>query len=525
MAPASSGRRGRPPEFVDDGTPPGVRYGGARQRVGWLLRRSRLHLRQGRFARQRAFVQALQGLGVSADASRVSRWEKNELEPPPPVVAVYEQLLGLPDAALQATARGLHRALNPTGVAPPLYALPATESPAEAEARAARLVDLALDDDPTGGQWCELVERLGSAGMVIMHGDVADRLLYRLVSETGRGVGHAFVTRYEALRRLCGLPRFVPVALRQIDRIVHEPWSGVLVDVVALLAEVPGTEPTRLILDLARDPNPELQQAALWAVSARVDRGEVVGVHMRQLEQVVLTLAGSSPAEGVQRAVSDVIACMPPLSRRRLLAATASLPGHGGRRMAAEGGELVPERASARTAAHVAHRALQSLGATDHDDPMLTRIVREALSHASQERRHQASLLLMLSPFRQPVADAVLEHWSALTPELRIPAAGLLSYVAGDTHVDELDRRVAADGPDELVRRSWMARAHLSQPVDDPDVVQRLEKVSPEVAKTTLYALGMTGSPQLSEVREAALPESVLGRARWWLQSGPAIRV
>jgi len=91
--------------------------------------------------------------------------------------------------------------------------------------------------------------------------------------------------------------------------------------------------------------------------------------------------------------------------------------------------------------------------------------------------------------------------------------------------VAELDRRVAADAPDELVRWSWFARGHVGVPIEDPELVDQLQRVDPEVAKAVLYALGMTGSPLLRDLVVDTLPESVQGRSRWWLRSGAAIRV
>jgi hypothetical protein len=525
MPTAQPRRRGRPPEFVDDGTPPGARHGGAPQRVAWLLRRCRLHLRRGRFARQREFVQALTDIGVSADASRVSRWENSELDVPPAVVAAYEQLLGLPDASLQAAARGMYGALSPDLPAPPLYSLPAAESPRQAERRALRLADVAALGQPTGGQWCELVERLAGAGLLIIPDETARRLMQRLFSELGRSIGPAFVTRYEALRRLCTLPRFLPVALGQIEDLVHEPWSGVVIDIVVVLTDVPGSQANDLILRLVRDEDPERQYAALWSAATRVDRGDLAGVQLVQLEQALIALLAAGPPEPVQTVATDVIACMPLSAQRRVLEAVWGLPGNAGRRRAIEAGELIPAAAAAKASRAVARHVLRSVADDDAEDSMLSRVLREAMAHTSRDRRHQACVLLMVGPLRRPVADAVLALWDTLLPQCRVHAAMLLSYLADDSHLDELDQRVAADGPLELVRRSWMARAHLLRPVDDPGLLDRLRDAHPEVVKVALYALGMTGSAQLHEVAAQAFPEEVLGRSRWWINAGPAVRV
>jgi hypothetical protein len=280
-----------------------------------------------------------------------------------------------------------------------------------------------------------------------------------------------------------------------------------------------------MILKLARDENPELQRAALWAAATRVNRGEVTGMQLVHLEQALIAMLRAGPSRQVRAAASDVIGCLPDASRQRVLDAAPGAPVISGRHRTVEVGELVPSWAAAEAAASVTRTALAAVDGPDSDDRMLVRILREALAHAHHDRRHQAGVLLMLSPLRHAVADAVLTEWATLPPECRLQAAALLTYVADDSHVAELDRRVSADAPDELVQWSWIARGHVAVPVDEPELVDRLHRVDPEVAKAVLYALGMTGSPQLRDLVVDSLPESVQGRSRWWLRSGAAIRV
>ena len=525
MASAGSGRRGRPPEFVDDGTPPGARHGGAPERVGWLLRRCRLHLRHGRFARQRAFVQGLSEIGISTDASRVSRWEKNELDVPPIVVAAYERLLGLPAGSLQATARGLYGVLNPRRQAPPLFAMPPSETPHEAERRALSLIDVVTNGTPVGGQWSELVERLAAAGLVIIPDDTAEHMVHRLFLELSRGNGSAFVTRYEAMRKLCTLPRFLPVALRQVEELIREPWTGVLMEVVAVLVDVPGPEANELILKLARDDATERQHAGLWSAAGRLSRGAITGRQLVELEQAVIATLSVDPPDAVRTVATDVISCLPLPSRQRVLEADARLPGAAARRRAVEVGELVSAAAAGQAAHALAREALKTVADADTDDPMLARIMREALAHASRDRRHQACVLLMMGPFRRPVGHALFGLWETLPPECRVHAATLLAYLADESHLPELERRMAAQGPIELVRLSWIARAFLLPPLDDPSLLVRLRTSDSQIAEMVLYAMGMTGSPQLHQVASEDFPDAVRGRSRWWLQAGPAVRV
>lgn len=131
----------------------------------------------------------------------------------------------------------------------------------------------------------------------------------------------------------------------------------------------------------------------------------------------------------------------------------------------------------------------------------------------------------MVGPFRRPVADALFSLWPGLPPECRLQAATLIPYLVDDSHVEELERRVTAQGPVELVLRSWIARAYVPEPVDDPQLLHRLPELPPELSKTVLYAMGMSGSPQLPGVVTSDLPREVRERSRWWLEAGPAIRV
>jgi hypothetical protein len=358
-----------------------------------------------------------------------------------------------------------------------------------------------------------------------MPDDIAENMVRRLFSEVARSIGPAFVTRYEALRRLCTLPRFLSVALPQVEEIVREPWSGVLMDVVAVLVDVPGPEADELVIRLVGDDDTELQQAGLWCAACRASRGHVSSLQLAQLERVLVDLLAAGPREVIGTAAIDVISCLPVPVRQRVLDAVAHVPGGAGRRRTVEVGELVSAAAAAQAARAVSREALRLLSDSDSDDPMLVRIVREALAHASRGRRHQASVLLMVGPFRRPVADALFSLWPDLPPECRLQAATLISYLVDDSHLQELERRVTANGPVELVLRSWIARAYVPKPVDATAVLGRLGEFPPELTRTVLYAMGMSGSPQLEDVVRSDLPEETKGRSRWWLEAGSAVRV
>ncbi|MGZ4495581.1 MAG: hypothetical protein ACXVWU_12830, partial [Nocardioides sp.] len=87
-------RRGRPPGPVTDLPAPEGYHHNPETRIGWLLRGWRLAKLPGSNARH--FAELLNGRGVSADASRVSRWETGMFPAPIEVVEAYEDLLDLP---------------------------------------------------------------------------------------------------------------------------------------------------------------------------------------------------------------------------------------------------------------------------------------------------------------------------------------------------------------------------------------------------------------------------------------------
>ena len=67
-----------------------------------------------------------------------------------------------------------------------------------------------------------------------------------------------------------------------------------------------------------------------------------------------------------------------------------------------------------------------------HRDAMLRRLLREALASRFLERRHHASLMLMTSPYRDPVATATARAAELSTSRVTRRAVGLLlTYLAG----------------------------------------------------------------------------------------------
>lgn len=158
---------------------------------------------------------------------------------------------------------------------------------------------------------------------------------------------------------------------------------------------------------------------------------------------------------------------------------------------------------------------------------MLPRLVREALFHREQERRHGALLVVAASPFRAGVCDELLDllRDAERSADVRLTASWAVRYLADDTHRMRILRLV--DTPDELVSGPvTLALGHLGfDEVSDQVLRNGLGHALDNRSRAAMYALGMTGSPGLTGLaRSATVPDWQRRAAAWWQRQGPAVR-
>lgn len=488
----------------------------ARERLAWLLRQNRLHRLGGALAKQRDFVAAMHDLGYSADPSRVSRWEKALLEPPPRVLLGYERVLGLPDGSLLALAEGLYRCLDPTR--PTAWLVPPQPLAAdELDIRLHELLERALAGAADAGQWLELATLLPHVHLAFHPREGADELASRLITEMIRSVGTAYLSRFEALRLLVRRARLRDAIIREVGALVTDPWSGSPIDAVTLLSEVEHPKAAETVARLLYDERAVVRQAAVWTMTAQLERGQVSAQTLTYLEAAVVDRIRGDAVNA--RAFTGLVAHLPPASRKRVLAAAGDV------RVVFDADQ--PD--SARTDTDLAARLIRRVrtAAPDlSDDGVFDTVLCEALTHPRDERRHQAGLVLMMTPQR-PVLARALVQTADPDRELGVRTASLLSYVASSAErpaLAELLRR-SQSRPDAVgqVAALWSTLAHLQQPVTEADLVERSIIGSRTDQHAMMYALGMTGSPFLDSLALREGDPLVAGQAMWWRRIGPAL--
>lgn len=521
MVVANPRRRGRPPGQVSDTSPSDSPVLAADVRTGWLLRSWRLRLAPESNAR--SFAERLACLGRSADASRVSRWETGRLPVPFDIIAAYEEALDLPHGCLVALAMVTRKIARPRGD------LSGVLDPRHVSAERFQVaLDVAVDGRPGGGDWLDIGSFVAThPHRVILPTSVWRRLVQRLVHELTFSVGAAYATRSQAALLL---------TLHDIARIalvtaVGEHVTGspalVVADAIALLEQIEDRRAGDLLIRLLEHPQEATRNGAIFAAAAKVSHGQFDTDQLAALERTLIALARRHGLDsgGLFGRIADIVEVLPPDAAERVRRAAPQVPAM---RPPAPTAPTPPRSSVVRLARRVARAD------GEPEEPMLERLVEEALSHKAAERRFQAALSMALSPYRARVARGaasalrdLLRHDPPPDPYLAERLVMLLTLVATPAE-HELMRTLAEERSGPHVPGALLALAHIP-PSDVPGRVDLWALTSPGAAdqaalRASLYYAGMTGDRLLEEVQhDHRHPEWVRVAASWWLHEGPAI--
>ncbi len=190
-------------------------------------------------------------------------------------------------------------------------------------------------------------------------------------------------------------------------------------------------------------------------------------------------------------------------------------------------GEVLPETTTRRVSSRVATAAQESTPPPYRIEPdmMLQRLVRESLFHGHQERRHQAAVLLSVSPYREGVAAALAELVEIADDSVANRAVMLLRQLATEEQRSHLQRWAGDDSRRQIRGTAILTLGRLPQGLredEEPMVLEALTSGGRATQRACLYALGMSGS---SAVKELSDCDNELHRraAQWWARTGPAI--
>ena len=516
-------RRGRRPELPRDDTPVGELYGDVAARIGWLLRVHRLQHQDIDVQQGARFVRRLRLHGVAADQSRISRWESARVPVPAEVLTGYEQVLGLDGGTLTSVALGLQRSLTRGGE---VAAVTAPEFTDDGIDRLNSAFDRVIGGKPVGADWSELAQGCAAGPrLVFLRDSDWEAISHQLVREMTLGVSTAYVTRFEALRGLMVHPRARGHLLRAIGALITEPDTQVVIDAISLLQEVDVPRAGDTAMRLLHTGSGQVRTGAATTLAGKLARGHLSELQQRALARILADILHQDLEAHNDPAIADVVARMdrgPQMSLLRLVSPSVdSLLLRVSR-----AGELSPAAVAEQISVEVA----RATGAAHADrDGMLARLVREAMFHGHEERRHHASVLLMSSPYRAALAAVLADRVTAREAE-HGRAMILLSYLAGSSERAQL-AAVASDATHGGAVRSSALHGlgHVGVEAYADAALTAVDDPQPSVARAALYALGMSGGPEIFELSTASphsgsVSDDVRRAATWWQRVGPAVR-
>jgi len=496
----------RSSEAVDDRTPITASRIDVASRIGWLLRTHRsvagVSLRQ--------MSVALREHGVSLSAASLSRIE-SEGQRSPAALEGYARVLGLPPGSLSAPVNLLGRTFP---YAPDLAPKAAPRTLATVS-EAFEAIDV---PHPTGGAWLEF-SRQQAAG-VGMPRTLMEPLVRRLAYELVRSTDVvARFTRVEALSALrCS--EYADVVDSVLRGIILAPDAQNSWDLITVLSERPTPALLAWLGSLLRHESAYLARGATYGLQSMLLLGglqleEWVGL-LAQLEQAWLA-ADTDPA---RRAVlAQLWAALPdPVRARARRDVHHDCPAPGPTVWTRD--RQNQHYVLAETLAGAVTSRLQH-----PEEPLLARLLFEAMFDPRGVRMSNATSMLAFSPFAATLVQVLLEQRERLPDETSRAAA---LRTAAFCHAGEappgLEPLLATDDEVE-VQHVLTFYSRGTRPVPQATLDRGL--CGDEITvRRTLYCLALTGDPRLAALAgDPALPASTRSGARWWLEQGPRVPV
>ncbi|WP_435745886.1 hypothetical protein [Nocardioides sp. SYSU DS0663] len=517
-------RRGRPQRLPNDPTPINALTVGCDQRIAWLLSTNRLLGPDPEMARRSGFLAALKDRGIAVDSTRVSRWESGLQAVPARVAATYEDVLGLPSGALVSVLAGLRRTF--TGAAAGrdgrLHDGQLTDSQLE------DALDIAQRGDATGAQWLRLAEELTGHDRIFLRKDDWSRLCGQLVAELATAVHASYVRRYEAAATLLRHPSAQRSVMRAVGSFVVHPDTQVVAPVVSLLTELPDHTAGELVMRMLASEHNNLRRAGASVAAYKVARGHLSPEALPQLEKAVLGALRRSELLDGRLDFFDLAVHLPEQSWERVSGGLRTRRAFGLVTQARGNGELVPHSQTVAIVAELAATA-QSQTPAQHSkepDPMLRRLLREALLHVHKPRRHHAALLIGASPYAPAVADQCLRLTGHPNDLLAARAWTVLMRIGHGNREEKVMRRVMNEERPTIRTRALINAGMARTPIE-PEEARAIAamvdtRARPADRHALLYALGMQGSPELKQLADHESDE-VRRAAAWWIEQGPAL--
>jgi hypothetical protein len=464
-------------------------------RIGWMLRTHRevggLSLRQ--------MSTALREHGIVLSAPTLSRIE-SEGQRSAVALDGYAAVLGLPGGALRCPVDIVCRSFS---YAP---AEPRSSEKTTLEQFSAGY-DAVTGPAPRGEDWLTFARQHADADLGLP-AQLMRPLVHRLADELERGVGTAGWSRYEAMARLRS-SRYADVVDEALREVLLDPDRPVIYVIASALSELPTPALARWLGELLSHPSPTRARAASYALQNMLVAGGLpLTVWQSLAPAVVRGWHGSGDEKARRTALEQLVQALPPTVQEEVRR-TCEIPTQARRQ------QWSRDRRNARYefALAVAREACARRG--HREEPLLGRLVFEALFETRGVRMASAMLLVAGSPFAADVVRLLFDRRDEAPDDT---ARSAVLHAVTNCHSDEVLPGVVAlldtgDPADAAFALGAMGRS--GQPVPDPLLAGFL--ADPASARSALYAAGMAADPRLPVIAaDLARPEEVRREAAWW---------
>ena len=492
--------RGRPVAMPHDVTPLRGRSVDPQARIAWLLRLSRLATVPGPAGH---FLEMLRAQGCHLGPSTLCRYETGAERVPLAVVRAYEAALGLPAGQLVGAVCGVDRMFGPalaTEVHTPMSRAQLSEALGEWESRVPAGTMLGTD-------WIRVADVITRPTGPVLPPSVLNRWVDQLLSEAMRSVRHASTTRMHAVGLLLADRDASRILVDSVERVFSEQGAQGSARVVAVLGT--GADPAvlRWLLGLFERSEGEQQWGAAYGLLNSICCGTLPGDLVPAVSRAVIDAA----SDGMDRGRPAFM-----LAQRMSAALTQQVVARLRRYPA-------PTAAGARvqSPAALSSYRLAALQESGLDDPMVDRLLREALSPDFLERQDQSLLMLAASPYRDVLADVALQQMGNPTePYAAQAAANVLTYLARPEQQHQLVELMVTSGDRFALLQ---ALAHAGGVPAEVDLAGLAD--DPVLAPAAVSAAGMSNHPDLQWFRTnpSLAGSEVQCMAEWWGRTGAAI--
>ncbi|MBO4205875.1 hypothetical protein [Micromonospora echinofusca] len=527
----------------------------SRRQIGWMLRANRLLGPTAALRSGRAFARAYAtDAGRELAPSQVTRWERGDLPVSRPVLRRYELLLGLPDLSLATVAdavrrfdgdparvgaagAGRHRggaAVDRTGP------VPARWHDLVARAR----VPYAM----SGPDWDELTaEVAGRPGLVLHPPLLWEEIAGNLLGELIVAEGGQWLLRQEAMSRLLEHPDAETPTVRVCTAVVDDPAVPVFITPLSLLDVTAGPAANRYVLAQLVAPHNQLaQQGALLAAIRKLRAGHFrTDQEWGRLVTAVGDLVTDAPADpGVRSLTGEFTARLArALPHRRGPRDRVTVLDVGGPQAPFHRSDLTPDAAATVSSLVDRARSLLPVEPAERDD-VFPGLVAEAVQSPNADQRLYATMLVAATPYRRPLATALLtelrRHLRDWDPVLAGSALRLLTLLQVPDH-RELVYSLLTDPavPPSLRHAAAAATPHWSARWDAArwrrvlaTQRQRAREVPSAldagILRALAYGLATDGHRDLLPEIEAGsgtspYPPQARAMARWWSRLPPRL--